>query len=181
MLPLSQRNRGSPQARGDELCHPCPDGNPIQMSPWAGTPGGTPSFTHITNPLLQPTMPKTPEAVGISFVSQPQASPRVGTARLSNELLQLQEKMNMALEQLLKNGATRDFCHKELDLNTEQVACLNDAQAAEAIKQAEVCHATTACALQQAHGDNVLALECEMKVKEGQDSQAFVEAFGVAI
>ena len=43
----------------------------------------------------------------------------------------------MSLEQLLTNRATGDFCCKELDLNTELVAHLNDAQATEAIKQAE--------------------------------------------
>ena len=63
----------------------------------------------------------------------------------------------------------------------EFVACLNDTQASETIKEAEVCHATTACALQQAHGDSVLALESEVKAEEGWDCQAFVEAFGVAM
>ena len=74
-----------------------------------------------------------------------------------------------------------DFCHKELDLNMELTACLNDAQAAKAIKEAEVCHPTTACALQQAHRDSVLVLEHEAKVEEGRDCQAFVEAFRAAI
>ena len=47
--------------------------------------------------------------------------------------------------------------------------------------QAKVCCTTTACALQQAHRDNVLALESKTKAEEGQNCQAFVEAFGVAI
>ena len=62
----------------------------------------------------------------------------------------------------------------------EVVACLNEAQAAEAInqateaiKQAKLHHATTACALQQAHQDSVLALECQTKVEERWDCQAF--------
>ena len=77
--------------------------------------------------------------------------------------------------------ATMDFCHRELELNTEHAVCLNDAQVAKAIKEAKVCHATTACALQQANRDNVLALECEAKVEEGQDCHTFVEAFRVAM
>ena len=60
----------------------------------------------------------------------------------------------------------------------ELIACLNDTQAAKAIKEAEVCHKNAACALQQAHQDNVLVLEHEAKVAEGQDHQAFREAFG---
>ena len=40
---------------------------------------------------------------------------------------------------------------------------------------------TTACALQQAHRDSVLVLEHKTKVEEGQDHQAFMEAFRVAV
>ena len=79
----------------------------------------------------------------------------------------------MALECLLTKRATGDLCCKKLDLNMELVAYLNEAQAAEAIKQAteaikqaEVHHATTACTLQQAHRDSVLVLECQMKAEE---------------
>ena len=89
--------------------------------------------------------------------------------------------MNVALEVLLINRATRDFHHKELDLNVELVVCLNDAQAAEAIKQAVVHHATTDYVFQQAHRDRVLVLEHDAKAEEGWDHQAFMEAFGVAI
>ena len=42
----------------------------------------------------------------------------------------------------------------------ELAAGLNEVQAAEAIKQANVHHATTACTLQQAHRNSVLVLEC---------------------
>ena len=34
----------------------------MQMSPWVATPGDSPSLLHVTHPLLQPTVPKTPEA-----------------------------------------------------------------------------------------------------------------------
>ena len=74
-----------------------------------------------------------------------------------------------------------DFCHKELDLNAEMMAPLNDVQATEVIKQADVCHATTACALQQAHRDSVLALEHQTVGEERWDCQAFMEAFKVTI
>ena len=96
--------------------------------------------------------------------------------------------MNVALEQLHANRATGDLCHKDLDLNAELAACLNKAQASKAIKQAttaikwaEVCHTTTACTLQQAHRDSVLVLECQTKLEERQDCQAFMEAFRAAI
>ena len=74
-----------------------------------------------------------------------------------------------------------DFCCRVLELNAELVACLNDAQFAEAIKEAEVCHASTVCTLQQAHRDSVLMLECEVKAEEGQNFQTFMEAFGVVM
>ena len=80
------------------------------------------------------------------------------------------------------------LCHKELDLNAELAAHLNDAWAAEtikqatkAIKEAEACHATTAYTLQQTHRGRVLALEHQIKAEESQNHQAFVEAFRVVI
>ena len=45
----------------------------MQMSLWLTTPDGILGFTHTTHPLLQLTIPKTLEAVSISFISQPQA------------------------------------------------------------------------------------------------------------
>ena len=89
--------------------------------------------------------------------------------------------MNVALEQLLTNRATMYFCHRELELNVELAACLNDAHATKAIKEAEIHCTTAACVLQQAHRDSVLALEYEVKAEEGQDCHAFMEAFGVAV
>ena len=69
---------------------------------------------------------------------------------------------------------------------------LNEAQAIKAIKEAEVhhkatikeaemCCTTTASVLQQTHRKNMLTLECEVKLEEGQDYQAFVEAFEAAL
>ena len=62
--------------------------------------------------------------------------PKVVPATLLDKLLLLQEKMNVALEQLLTNRGTRDLHCKGLDLNVELAAHLNDAQATNAIKQA---------------------------------------------
>ena len=96
--------------------------------------------------------------------------------------------MNMALEWLLANRTTGNLHFKKLDLNVEMSAHLNEAQAVEAIKQAtdaikqaEVCDATTVCTLQKAHRDSVLVMEHQMKTEERWDCQAFMEAFGVAI
>ena len=86
--------------------------------------------------------------------------------------------MNVALEWLLTTRATMDSCQKELELNAELAAHLNEAQAIEAVKEAKVCHtatikeaevyhATAACILQQTHRENVLMLGCELKVEEG--------------
>ena len=47
------------------------------------------------------------------------------------------------------------------------MAHLSDAQYSKAIKEAEVCHATTACTLQQAHRDSTIAQESEVKAEEG--------------
>ena len=36
-----------------------------QMPPWASTPGDISSFTHVTHPLLQPTVLKSPEVASM--------------------------------------------------------------------------------------------------------------------
>ena len=68
--------------------------------------------------------------------------------------------------------ATRDLHCKEMDLNVELAANLNEAQAAKAIKhttkaikQAEVHCTTTACAIQQAYRDSMLMLAHQTKVE----------------
>ena len=111
--------------------------------------------------------------MSLPFITSPQAPTKGRLAGFLDRLLQLQEKMNMALEWLLTNKATIGFWYKELELNTELSACLNDTQATEAIREVEVHHKNTACALQQAHWDNILALGCEAKVTTEWNSQAF--------
>ena len=153
-LPSARGTEGPLRPEGTDSIIPASMATLQQTSPWVATPGGTPCFPHAMHPLLQLTILKT---------------------------LQLQGKINMALEQLLQVRATMDFCCRELELNVECLAHLNDAQFTEAIKEAEVCHATTATALQQAHMNSVLTLECEAKVEVGLECQAFVEAYEVAI
>ena len=82
----------------------------MQMSPWVATPGGTPSFTHYS-----PTTPAN-HAKDTGGSEHVHCTPRVGPGRLSDKLLLLQEKRNIALELLLTNRATGDFCHKETGL-----------------------------------------------------------------
>ena len=170
-LPSTRETEDPLRPEGSDSSIPAPMATLMQTSPWADTLGDIPSFIYITHPLFQPTMPKTPEAVSTCMFP-----PRVVPTRLVDKLLPPQEKMNTALECLLANRVTGDLCCKELDLNAELVACLNETQAAEAIKQAtmaikqaEVCHTTTACTLQQAHIDSVIVLKCQMKVEERQD------------
>ena len=142
--PTSTRETEDPiRPEGTDFTIPVLMATLTQMSLWAATPDSTPRFTHINSPTAPAN--HTENTGGSEHEHIPH---RVVLAGLSDKLLLLQEKMNVALEQLLTNRATRDFCCKELDLNTELAAHLNNAQAVEAIKQAEVHHATTACALQ---------------------------------
>ena len=142
----------------------------MQISQNLPIPTGASSCILATLWPLQPTLPM----LSHHFLTQPQALAKDGPTGFPDGVLQLQREMNVVMEQLLAKRATMDFQCRELELNAELTACLNDAQAAEAIKEAEVCHQNTTCALQQAHQDNVLALECEAKVTEAQDHQPSV-------
>ena len=119
--------------------------------------------------------------MNLPFVTWPQAPTKGRPTGLPDGVLQLQEKMNVALEQLLTNRAIMGFWHRELELNTELMACLNDAQATKAIREVEVHYKNTAYALQQAHWDNMLALEGEAKATEEWECKAFTEAFREAV
>ena len=99
----------------------------MQMSLQAPIPSGAFSSTHITPQPFQPTLPKTLQMPSHPFLTQPQAPNKGRPTGFPDELLQLQEKMNVALEWLLANRATRGFQCRELELNTEIVAHLNDA------------------------------------------------------
>ena len=128
-------------------------------------------------PLLQPTMPKTPEAVSIYIFP-----PRVIQATLLDKLLLLQEKMNVALEQLLTVRPSRDLCCiRSWTVNMKLAVCLNKVQTAEAIRQAKLHGTTMAYTLQKAHQESVLALEHQAVEEERWAHQAFMETFGVAM
>ena len=110
--------------------------------------------------------------------------------------------MNVALEWLLTTRATMDSHSKELELNAKLTMGMNEAQATEAIKEAEAshaakikeaklhcttrikeakaCHTTNSFVLQQTYRESMLALEHE-PIAEGQDHSAFVEALVVAL
>ena len=87
----------------------------------------------------------------------------------------------MALEQLLAVRATMDFHCRELELKAELMSHLNEAQFTETIKEAEVHCTTITTALQQAHMDSLLMVECEVKAEEGQECQAFMDALRAAM
>ena len=148
---------------------------PTQMPLWVTTPGDILSFLYIS-PLLQPTVLKTPETASVYMLP-----PRVVPATLPDKRLPLQKKMNTTLEQLLTVRSSRDLCYKELNLNGEQAAHLNEVQNAEAIRQARLHGETVAYNLQQAHKESVLVLEHQVTEEERQACQAFMGAFGVAI
>ena len=82
-------------------------------------------------------------------------------------MLQLQEEVNVALEQLLTTRATMDSHQRDLALNANTARCVNEAWATEALKEAEVHYAAT-------------IKEAEV-CQEGQDHQVFLEACGAVL
>ena len=80
----------------------------MQMPPQVPIPTGPFSFAHITPQILQPTLPKTLQMISLPFITWPQAPTKGRPTGFPDELLQLQEKMNVALDQLtLKQGHHR--------------------------------------------------------------------------
>ena len=129
---------------------------------------------------------------GIFFFSQHHALPRAWPAELTDELLQLWERMNVALEWLLATRATMDSCQKELELNGELMMHWNEDQAIEARKKGggmpcshhqggwgAPCNQCL-CSTTDPHGEHA-STGTWGKSKRGGDCQAFVEAFGVAL
>ena len=111
------------------------------------------------------------------YIEQPPATLEGELTDLSNELLQLQEEMNTALQELLEVRATMDYCHKELDLGAELAAHHNDTQ----LTNTKTCHVATATALQWAHLDSVSAFNHKAVAKERQKCQAFAKKFSAAL
>ena len=56
-LPSTRETEDPLRPEETDSAIPTPMATLTQMSPQVATPGGTPSFTHVT-PLLQPTLPK---------------------------------------------------------------------------------------------------------------------------
>ena len=143
---LNRRNRRSPWAEGDRLGNPHPNGNPHTDPPWMDTPTAlTPAPAY--------------HAKDTSIREYMHISPRVIPVTLSDKCLLLQEKMNMALEQLLTVRSSRDLCYKELDLNMKLAAHLNKVQTTKVIRQAKSYGTTMAYTLQKAHLESILVLE----------------------
>ena len=109
-------------------------------------------------------MPRTSEAGSTPYIKQPPATLEGELTSLSKELLQLQEEMNTALEELLEVRASMDCHHMELHLAVELAVHHNDTQLA----KAKTHHAATATALQWAHLDSVSGLNCKVMAEEGQ-------------
>ena len=69
ILPQPEKQK-IPSGQRGQTPSALPNCNPMQMSLWPATPGGTPCFTHITHPLLQPTVPKILEVASMCMFPQ---------------------------------------------------------------------------------------------------------------
>ena len=90
---LNQRNKRALRPERMDSVIPAPTTTLTQMPPWAVTTGGTPSFNHITHPLLQPTMPKTLKAVNMCMFP-----PWLSKLDCWTSYFSYRERMNVALE-----------------------------------------------------------------------------------
>ena len=90
-------------------------------------PGDDPCTSTITSASPVSPAPKTIQVVSVSPVCQPKISLWPKLAELSEELLQLQEKLTAALEYLLTVRGAVDLRWQELDLQVELSKHLNDA------------------------------------------------------
>ena len=123
------------------------------------TPGNDPCASTITPALPVSPAPKTIQMASVYPICQPRISLWPKPAELSEELLQLQEKLTAALECHLTMRATVDLHQWELDLQVELSRHLNNAQFNEAMREGMACHSTTATALEEAYKNNIMALE----------------------
>ena len=159
----------SPRSVGTEPVIPTLVVTLPQTSPWATPPGGSPSSAQSTIKVTKPfwlTGPRTLEAGSMPYIKWPPVSLEGEPTSLSKELLQLQEEMKTASEELLEFSASIDCQCREQDLGVELAVCHNDAQLA----KAKTCHAAAAAALQQAHLDSISALNCKV-MAGGKDAK----------
>ena len=197
--PLSTRAADPLSLEGTDLAIPDLMATSSQASPHAFIPENIPSIIQVSHSPSPPTMQKTQEVASISPTPQSQASPRAIPADPAHEVLWLQGEMNAASDWLPMTKATMDSCWRELALNANIAMCQNEAQATEAIKEAEMhwkeaevhCAAMIkegephsaihACTLEKSHKENMLELEHEVIAEEGQDCWAFEEACGAVL
>ena len=155
-------------------------------------PGNIPSIVQVSHSPSLHTMLRGLEAASILPTPQFQTSSRADPANLTDEVLQLQGEMNVALELLLMTKATMDSHQRNLVLNANIVMHKNEAQATEALKEVEVCYAAVikeveahwvihACALEKSHKESMLELEHEAIVEEVWDHLVFLEACGAVL
>ena len=135
----------------------------VATLPHTSTQATPPSSGQSTQQPFQSTGPKTPDAVSTPNVEWPPATLEGKLSGLSKELLQLQEEMNTALEELLQVRASIDYHHRQLDLRAELAAHHNDTQPA----KAKACHVATTTTLQWAHLDSITTLNCKAMAEKG--------------
>ena len=162
-LPPARETEDSPRSVGTGPIIPNPVVTLPQTSPCATPSSGSPGSAQSTQQPFWPTRPKILEAGSTPYVEWPPATSDGELTTLSKELLQLQEEMNTALQELLEFRASMDCYHRQLDLGAELAVHHNDAQLA----KAKTYHAATAAALQWAHLYSVSALNCKAMAEKG--------------
>ena len=127
-LPAARESEDPLRPEGTDSITPVPMAILPQTCPQVAIPAGTLSFAQVTSQLPLPKTPQVQWASPCHMASgslQGWTSQPVGWATSATG-----ENEHVALEQLLANRATIGFCCRELELNAEIEACLNDAQAA---------------------------------------------------
>ena len=155
-----------------------------------------PNDIHISVPIshLSSPPPVLKSLTVASIISTPQSEthPRADLGALSEEVLQKQGEMNVAIGQLLKTRASMDSHQRRLVSHTQTV--IKEAKAlyvamipyAEAKCAATIWEVETTCAdhthtLQWSLDESMQDLECKAIEKEGWDCLSFLEAHGVAL
>ena len=161
---------GSPAIREYKFYYSCPSSN--------CQPGDDPCASTITPVLPISPVPKTLQAVRVIPIHHPKTPLWPKPAELSEELLKLQEKLTVALENLYTVRAALDLHQWELDLQVELPRCLNDAQFNRTMRETTAHCSTTVTALKEAYQSNVMALDWEEKAEEGREHQALQRLSG---
>ena len=113
----------------------------LQASLHVVMPENIPRIIQVSHSSSPPTMLLSPEAASISPSPQSQTPSRADPADLTEEVLWLQGEMNVSLEGLHMTKATMDSHWRDQALSANIARCKNEAQATEALKEAEVSYA----------------------------------------